>query len=101
MHNVEGLSSYEDDHYLAADHDNIDSQEKPIVEGAFKDIEFVIKPAITMSRGLEICIARQNMFDLLPLVENLHPHECVEYECRHLVYLSIRLIGEYRIGTEI
>ena len=49
MHNIEGLSSYEDDHYLAANHDNIDSQEKPIVEGALKDIEFVIQTAITIS----------------------------------------------------
>ena len=41
------------------------------------------------------------MCDLLPLVENLHPHERVEDKCGYLVYLSIRLVGEYRIGPEI
>lgn len=46
MNDVEGLSSDEDDEDLATDHDNIDSQEEPIVEDALENIQFVVQAAI-------------------------------------------------------
>jgi hypothetical protein len=50
---------------------------------------------------LRMFIIRLVRLNLLLLVENLHPDECIEYKYRYLGYLSLRLVGEYYIGSKI
>ena len=45
---VEGFAADEDDHDLAADHDDVYGDEKPISVDTFEDVEFVVQAAIAV-----------------------------------------------------
>jgi hypothetical protein len=47
MDHVENLSSNENDYYLGANHNKVNSQEKPVARNSLKYVKFIIKTAIT------------------------------------------------------
>ena len=50
---------------------------------------------------LGMFIIRLVRLDLLLLVENLYLDKYIEHKCGYLGYLSLRLVGEYYIGSKI
>ena len=60
----EGMATNKNDQDLPTHDDELDSKEPPIAEHAFKDIETIVQAA------------------RVPLVEDLHPNEGIEYNCR-------------------
>ena len=44
---LKGRATNEDDHDLATNHDKIHAKEEPVLKHAFKNVKFVVKPAIT------------------------------------------------------
>lgn len=75
----ERLATDKNDQHLCATHCEVDADEKPILEQALKDVEAVVKATVTVFKSV---LHAQGAFEssvyLLPLVENLHPHKCVE-----------------------
>lgn len=64
---TKGLAADVYDHDLAADHDEIDAQEPVVPEHTFEDVEAVIQTAV------------------VKFIEDLHPNESVEDDCRELL----------------
>ena len=71
---------YEDDEDLAANHDEIDAYEEPVLCDILEDVELVVKTAVAEKFKLEICTINRVTLDLLDLVEDLKPHKSVEYK---------------------
>ena len=78
---AKGLAAHVHDHDLAADHDRVDAEEPVVSAHAFKDIEVVIEASV------------------VEFIEDLHPHEGVEYHCGELLG-SVDWVGIVKVGAE-
>jgi hypothetical protein len=88
-HDVESFSPNEDDRDLAPNHDQINNHEEPVPSNTLKNVELIIKPAITIFKLVILAIIRRKELYSLPLVKDLHPHERVEDEGRDLFVLAV------------
>lgn len=91
MNHIESFATNINDHNLATDHDDIDSHEEPVARDSFKDVELVIKTTVTKFSQYRVQRFGYAKY-LLPLIEDLHPHKCVEDKSWNLGNFAVGLI---------
>lgn len=95
---MECFPADEDDEDLAANHDRVDGDEKPVSVNTLEDVELVVQAPIAIHVSMQPLAGRGF---LLVLVENLHPDECVEDEGPELLQLFWCLVVEDSRAAEI